>query len=301
MNRRWLLIVPVIAILAIMPLYGLSQSKDQGGTPPSAAAVPGDKPAACAASGESVGCCHHGFSLHALMEKLGITDEQKVKIRAAYVAFRDNTRKARTELFSIRDEKKSMLLSGKVDQQKLAKLDDQAVKAIGEVVAGRLKLHRDRLGLLTQEQRSRIAEWHMGMKGDQGWKGRSPHGKHSFIAMAEHLGLTADQKKQARDLFVAYRERTHKTRMELMGLKDEKFTMFLSDKADPQKLSQIDDQIVKLVTEKVREKLKFRRDRLALLTADQMGRMADWQAERAFHARMKGISHEGRHCSCQRD
>ena len=112
------------------------------------------------------------------------------------------------------------------------------------------------------------------------------HHGHSLEAMLKKLGITDEQKKQIRGLYVAFRDRTRKTRMELMSLKDEKKTMLLSGKIDQQKLAQIDDQVVKLVPDLLREKLKLRRDRLAALTPEQIGRIADWQAEKAFRHKM---------------
>jgi protein CpxP len=112
------------------------------------------------------------------------------------------------------------------------------------------------------------------------------HHRHSLKAMLEKLGITDQQKKEIRALYVGFKDRTRKTRMDLWSLKDQKKTMLLSGKIDQQKLAQIDDQIVKLVSDLVREKLKLRRDRLALLTPEQIDRVADWMAERAFRAKM---------------
>jgi Spy/CpxP family protein refolding chaperone len=119
------------------------------------------------------------------------------------------------------------------------------------------------------------------------------HGKHSLEAMQKRLGITDDQKKQIRALYVGFRDRTRKARTELMSLKDEKKTMVLSGKIDQQKLAQMDDQTVKLATDLMKEKLKLRRDRLALLTPEQLGRLADWQAEKGFRSRMQKM-HWGR-------
>jgi protein CpxP len=113
------------------------------------------------------------------------------------------------------------------------------------------------------------------------------HHRHSLEAMLKRLGVTDQQKKQIRALYVGFRDRTRKTRMDLWSLKDQKKTMLLSGKIDQQKLAQIDDQIVKLVTDLAREKLKLARDRLALLTPEQIGRVADWQAGRDFRAKMR--------------
>ncbi len=119
------------------------------------------------------------------------------------------------------------------------------------------------------------------------------HHRHSLKAMMKKLGITDEQKKQIRALYVGFKDRTRKTRMDLMSLRDEKKTMLLSGKIDQQKSAQIDDQIVKLVSDLVREKLKLRRDRLALLTPEQIDRVADWQAERAFRAKLHKM-HWGR-------
>ena len=116
--------------------------------------------------------------------------------------------------------------------------------------------------------------------------GRPGHHRPTLEAIAKRLGITDDQKKQMRALQVGYRDRTRKARTDLASLRDEKKTMMLSGKIDQQKLAQIDDQTVKLRSDLMRERLKLRRDRLALLTPEQIGRLADWQAERGFRARM---------------
>jgi len=76
--------------------------------------------------------------------------------------------------------------------------------------------------------------------------------------------------------------------------------MLLSGKIDQQKLAQIDDQVVKLANDLLREKLKLRRDRLAALTPEQIERIADWRAEKAFRSKMhKGTEGKCAICTCQ--
>ncbi len=98
-------------------------------------------------------------SLKAILKKLGITDEQKKQFKSLYVGYRDTTRKARTELISFKDEKKTMLLSGKIDQQKLAQIDDRLVKAKAEFLKEKLKFKRDLLAVLSPEQLEKISDW----------------------------------------------------------------------------------------------------------------------------------------------
>ncbi len=125
------------------------------------------------------------------------------------------------------------------------------------------------------------------------------HHRHSLKAIMEKLGITDEQKKQFRYLYVGFSDRTRKVRTELMGLKDEKKTMLLSGKIDQQKLAQIDDQLVKVKTDLLKEKLKFRRERLALLTPQQLDKVADWMAEMSFRSKFDKMQGGGKMgCAC---
>ncbi len=120
------------------------------------------------------------------------------------------------------------------------------------------------------------------------------HHRHSLKAIMEKLGITDEQKKQFRSLYVGFSDRTRKARTELMGLKDEKKTILLSGKIDQQKLAQIDDQLVKVKTDLLKEKLKFRRERLALLTPQQLDKVADWMAEMSFRSKFNKMHGGGK-------
>jgi Spy/CpxP family protein refolding chaperone len=130
-------------------------SAGRSGTP----AVMGGMSQPAGASEEYAGSFRHQRSLKAIMEKLGITDEQKKQFRSLYVGFSDRTRKARTELMGLKDEKKTMLLSGKIDQQKLAQIDDQLVKVKTDLLKEKLKFKRERLALLNPQQLDKVADW----------------------------------------------------------------------------------------------------------------------------------------------
>ncbi|MBI5249543.1 MAG: Spy/CpxP family protein refolding chaperone [Desulfomonile tiedjei] len=158
MDKRAFLVLPLAALLTIGAFIDTSAAQEKGVPSGSSAvqaagAMPAEAPEHLAGPG------HHRPGLEAMMKKLGITDEQKKQLRSLYVGFRDKTRKARTELMALRDEKKTMMLSGKIDQQKLAQIDDQEVKLQGEVMKEKLKLKRDRLTLLTPDQLDRMADF----------------------------------------------------------------------------------------------------------------------------------------------
>jgi len=244
--------------------------------------------------------------LEAIYKKLGITDEQKLKIRALRIGFLDRTRKTRMDLRTIKDEKKTMLLSGKIDQQKLAQMDDQVVKLVSDLLRERLKLRRDRLALMSPEQLGLIADWRAEKAFRSKWRrmhrwamhrpeesAGQGHHRPSLQAIMEKLGITDQQKAKIRALYVGFQDRTRETRMGLRSLRDEKKTMLLSGKIDEQKLAQMDDQVVKLVSDVLRERLKLRRDRLALMTPKQIERIADWRAEKAFHLKWKRMHRFG--------
>jgi Spy/CpxP family protein refolding chaperone len=103
-----------------------------------------------------------------LIEKLKLTDDQLKQLRLGFVEFKEKTRKARNALMAVRDEKETMLLSGKIDQAKLAKLDEETTKLASEVLTEHLKIKREQLSKLTPEQLERLPLC-LG-------KGRMPHG-----------------------------------------------------------------------------------------------------------------------------
>lgn len=86
------------------------------------------------------------------MEKLKLTDEQLKQTLLAYVDFKERTRKTRNALMGLHDERDTMLISGRIDQPKLAKLDEETAKLVSEVMTERFKLMRELLSKLTPEQ-----------------------------------------------------------------------------------------------------------------------------------------------------
>jgi Spy/CpxP family protein refolding chaperone len=159
MDKRALAILSVLALLVMGALATLTGAQDSSGVSAASPVMQSGMSQPSDPSEGLAGRWHHKPSLQAIMKKLGITDDQKKQFRALQVGFRDRTRKTRMELMSLRDEKTTMLLSGKIDQQKLAQIDDQIVKLRSDVMKEALKLRRDRLALLTPEQIERIADW----------------------------------------------------------------------------------------------------------------------------------------------
>ncbi|MBI5252684.1 MAG: hypothetical protein HY912_24575 [Desulfomonile tiedjei] len=100
----------------------------------------------------------HGPPPEMIDKIIGLTDQQRKDIKLQHVNFMERTRKNRTSIFSLMDEKKNMLLSGKIDQDKMGKLDEEIVKHRIEILKEKLKLERDRLALLKQDQVDRLTE-----------------------------------------------------------------------------------------------------------------------------------------------
>jgi periplasmic protein CpxP/Spy len=120
-----------------------------------------------------------------------------------------------------------------------------------------------------------------------GHMGPPPAGGHREF-FAKMLGLTDEQKKEMRALFVNFQERSRKTRLSLASLGDERRTMMMSGKIDEPKLAKIDEETVKAESELMRERMKMRRDRLALLTQDQIARLAEMVIDKPGHGRGHG-------------
>jgi len=99
------------------------------------------------------GRMHCGF-----YERLGLTKDQKKKMRGLVGAFLNDTRSARTAKMALKDEKRAMIISGKIDPKRLAAIDDEMVKAKAQIMKERLKMKRAGLALLTEEQRDRLGD-----------------------------------------------------------------------------------------------------------------------------------------------
>ncbi len=121
------------------------------------------------------------------------------------------------------------------------------------------------------------------------FKGHGP--KERGQAFVKELGLTEEQQDKMRQLRVSFRDRTRKTRMSLMSLKDEKSTMLESGAVNMEKLAKLDDEIVKTKTELMRERLKMQRDRLSLLTPEQIKKLGQFKGHKhrgGRHAKFRG-------------
>jgi len=95
----------------------------------------------------------------ALIEKLKLTDDQLKQMRLAYADFQERTRKTRNALMGLNDEKRGMLISGKIEAGKVAKLDEDITRLTSEVMAEGLKMKREQLAKLTPEQVDRLADF----------------------------------------------------------------------------------------------------------------------------------------------
>ena len=161
MKRHALTALTLIVFLAFAPLALAAQGTGGPGGPPKGGPAVQGAPAEMSPS-MGMGMGHHRWGhgedrMEMMHKKLGLTDEQKKAMRQLYASFRDKTRKARMELATLKDEKKTMLIAGNVDQKKLAQIDEQVVKQVSEVLTDRLKVKRDWLAMLTPEQVDRLA------------------------------------------------------------------------------------------------------------------------------------------------
>ena len=78
--------------------------------------------------------------------------------------FQNKTRKARIALMGLHDEKRTMLISGQIDQARVAKCDEEIVKLSAEVLGENLKANRELLSNLNPEQVQLLATFPGKMK-----------------------------------------------------------------------------------------------------------------------------------------
>ena len=98
------------------------------------------------------------FLLKALQEKLGLSEQQVKDLRAKMDEHREQIKKFRASLTPLMEEKRNMMRSGKIDQERLSKIDEEIGKLRSDILRERLKMERDRLLILTPDQVKRLSE-----------------------------------------------------------------------------------------------------------------------------------------------
>ena len=116
---------------------------------------------------------HGRGHMKGLAEKLDLTAEQSAQMRNMKAEFLNKTRKARSEMMTLKDEKRAMILTGKIDRNRLAAIDEQIVKSRTEIMTAKLKMRRDRLSILNEEQIGKLGDlFSRGGKGHKFGRGR---------------------------------------------------------------------------------------------------------------------------------
>lgn len=154
MKVKTILILSLIAVLGL----GLATAQAAPGQLGTGGKKGGDRIGPQLERGFALGSAGGGRMLGGLYERLGLTKEQKKKMRALVAGFLDLTRSARTTKMALKDEKRAMIISGKIDLKRLAAIDGEIVKSKSQVMKERLKMKREKLALLTDDQRDRLGE-----------------------------------------------------------------------------------------------------------------------------------------------
>lgn len=94
---------------------------------------------------------HRGFHRF-VRSQLGLSEEQSQAMKQIRKEFQESIDADRKAMRQIRKEKLEMLLSGKVDQERLKALDVELAKHKAKITSERLKVKRARLALLTPDQ-----------------------------------------------------------------------------------------------------------------------------------------------------
>ncbi|MEW6532280.1 MAG: Spy/CpxP family protein refolding chaperone [Thermodesulfobacteriota bacterium] len=163
-KRHVALLLPLLVLLLAAPSITRAVIEEDPGTPlemiASAGPMPPDQGGPMGPGGPHMRrpFGERGAMREALAKDLGLTQEQQDKLRSLRVDFKDRTRKTRMAVASLADEKQTMLMSGKVDLDKLTRIDEELVKAKTDLMRDRLKSNRERLKVLTPEQVQKIAD-----------------------------------------------------------------------------------------------------------------------------------------------
>ena len=98
------------------------------------------------------------LSPKALQDKLGLSEQQVEDMRTKMDNHRAHMEKFRTNLMPLMEEKRNMMMSGKINQERLIKIDEEIVRVRSDMLRERLKMERDRLLMLSPDQVKRLSE-----------------------------------------------------------------------------------------------------------------------------------------------
>jgi Spy/CpxP family protein refolding chaperone len=151
-------LIPVATIGFLFTLIIASYAVAQ--TFPAGSATPELQKTNTSDRGQGIGRFQHrGRLRHFFMNQLGLSPEQKQRLRELRFASRERTMQARGTIKNIREQKLTMLKSGAVNQQELLRLDKEYMKYHTQLDLERLRMQRERAALLTSEQAKRLGEF----------------------------------------------------------------------------------------------------------------------------------------------
>ncbi len=144
-------------VLAVMLLAGPALAKGGGDPGPGPAFAPEDGDA-----GDEAGPPHGGHAVLKILKKfgqeIGVTDEQKGKIKALLVDFRDDVEPLKEEAMKLHGEMKAILEAKKIDK-KAALAKHAEMQAVHQKIADRrFDLVLDVMDVLTADQRAKLFE-----------------------------------------------------------------------------------------------------------------------------------------------
>ncbi len=132
---------------------------------------------------------------------------------------------------------------------------------------------------------------------DEGFRGKGHHGFRGELGrfFYKELNLTSEQKTKLRELRKESREAKQDTRSAVREIRDQKLQMLLSGKLDKTKLAELDKNLLKFHSQLEEEHLKMQRERLAILTPDQLKRLGEFlkQKRDEFRARREARKERG--------
>jgi hypothetical protein len=124
-------------------------------------------------------------------------------------------------------------------------------------------------------------------------------GGYSLKALRKKLGLSKEQMNEMRLLYTDFASRAKDSRKSVVSLLNEKRAMLKSGNIDQKKLNDIDGQLVSLRSDIFRDRLKLIRDRLALLTPDQIRKLGKKKVMTASATKKKRAKRILQACVCK--
>ena len=237
-----------------------------------------------------------------VMQQLDLSEDQQAQIRQLRSEAREESSAAREDLRQLRGELQQLWQADQPDPSAILAKQGQMDALRSVVRARRTELRMDIQGILTSEQRARMAELRAerrAARGGEGRMGRRGHGRghggpgmggRGMRGMAERLDLSAEQQSQIRALRQQARQATSDERSALQQIRQEVRAQWASGQPDEAAIDELQERASAARSVIREQRVRTRIAVLDILDDEQRAAMQELRQQRQERRAGRGLA-----------